>query len=396
MSPTARKATVAPATTPSPRDAAPPEQADTERIQSLASMSDEDLGTSEEDVKIRFVVPLLEALGHSRMRFEHAQTDIVLADGLPRGSHVVVETKRPDINLDLHLARLHMYAIAERSLLALLTNGCQLRIYAPFWNHAPSFAETLLWEFERADLTREHHVNSLVSVLSRNALATGWARAAMLQQQSVIEATWAAAEKVRQQFRQQRTDIEERLLEIERLHTELDAERDRLLDDTRHLAPREREKLRRLFRTRAVPIIPTSDFGFLLSSSPVVPRPRSSSLAGARRTPAARESSPPVLRRWTRLDLHARATPKQKRVFAAFVRLGRRTADASELARRTDLSAESIPSVLAKFIGGAAKLDREPLMQVEIRGRVKGEGRSYSILPRYWPLIRRLYAKAAR
>lgn len=48
-----------------------------ERATRLAAMSPDDLGSSEEEVKINFVVPLLELLGHSRLRFEHKQTDIL-------------------------------------------------------------------------------------------------------------------------------------------------------------------------------------------------------------------------------------------------------------------------------------------------------------------------------
>ncbi|MBM4039113.1 MAG: hypothetical protein FJ290_11435 [Planctomycetes bacterium] len=86
---------------------------DAARLATLAALTDEQLGISEEDVKIRFAVPLLEALGHTRLRFEHKGKDILLRDGLPRGSTVVVETKRPDAALDAHLAQLDTHERAE-------------------------------------------------------------------------------------------------------------------------------------------------------------------------------------------------------------------------------------------------------------------------------------------
>ncbi len=82
------------------------EPVDAAKLSTLAALSDDDLGVTEEDVKIRFAVPLLEALGHTRLAFEHKGKDILLRDGLPRGSTVVVETKRPDAALDAHLAQL--------------------------------------------------------------------------------------------------------------------------------------------------------------------------------------------------------------------------------------------------------------------------------------------------
>ncbi|MBM4034546.1 MAG: hypothetical protein FJ291_22605 [Planctomycetes bacterium] len=70
------------------------EETDFAALKRLAGLPRAEIGESEEDVKINFAVPLLAALGHSRLRFEHKHKDILLREGLPRGASVVVETKR--------------------------------------------------------------------------------------------------------------------------------------------------------------------------------------------------------------------------------------------------------------------------------------------------------------
>ncbi|HPD16324.1 MAG TPA: hypothetical protein PLE19_15330 [Planctomycetota bacterium] len=55
---------------------------DFERLKQLATLTPEQIGEREEEVKINFAVPLLEALGHSRLRFEHRANDVLLHNGL--------------------------------------------------------------------------------------------------------------------------------------------------------------------------------------------------------------------------------------------------------------------------------------------------------------------------
>lgn len=59
---------------------------DAAKLAALATLTDEQLGITEEDAKIRFAVPLLEALCHTRLAFEHKGKDILLRDGLPRAA----------------------------------------------------------------------------------------------------------------------------------------------------------------------------------------------------------------------------------------------------------------------------------------------------------------------
>ncbi len=243
-------------------------EVDEAKLAALAALSDSDLGVTEEDVKIRFAVPLLEALGHTRLSFEHRCKDILLREGLPRGSAVVVETKRPDAPLDAFLGQLEGYASEERCLLAVLTNGHSLRIYSPFWNRARSFAETLVWDFARADLANPRHVADLTNVLSRGALEGGWAHSALLGRHYSIEGTWRTADGIRQQHRDRRRELEGRLRDLGRQAAQLDSDRRAVEAELDELPARERRKLCNLFRVTCVPIIPRGEFGDLLVREP--------------------------------------------------------------------------------------------------------------------------------
>jgi len=118
---------------------------DFDRVTALAKARQEEIGSTEEEVKINFVVPLLEALGHSRMRFEHKQKDIVARSGPPHGAAVVVETKRRGESLDRHLEQLERYAREEGCLPAVLTNGAEIRLYAPPWPPGSMAQESQGW-----------------------------------------------------------------------------------------------------------------------------------------------------------------------------------------------------------------------------------------------------------
>jgi len=367
------------------------EEVDLAKLKALGSMSDQDLGETEEDVKIHFAVPLLHALGHTRLRFEHKGIDVLLKDGLPRGSTVVVETKRPEASLDQHLGQLERYSLEERSLLSLLTNGRILRLYAPLWNQARSFAETLLWEFPRGELARSHNIKTLASVLSRQALAGEWAPDALRRREGTLAVIWASAEGIRREHRERRQQLEQRLREIDQHTAGLAAERRQHIEELDTLDPHERDAIRRLFRPAAVPLVPTGQFGDVaclrLEPAPTPPPPNA---------PQSRRPLKP--REWTPERLYKRASVKQKRIFAAFVQRGRRTLGTREIAERTGLTTHTIAAALSSLRTLSTKWGFAPLIEFERTCFDERErrGNLYTIAPRYWPLIRKLYRRDAR
>ena len=357
-------------------------------LDALAAMTADDLGDTEEEVKIHFVVPLLRALGHTRLRFERKGMDIVLKDGLPRGCTVIVEVKRPDASLDPHLAQLERYSSEERSPLSLLTNGRHLRIYAPFWNRAKTFPDTLLWEFERADLAEDRHANAIAALLSREALVGKWALAALHQREAAIESIWASAEALQQKDLEHRRQIDDRLREMDRQIAQLQAERGQRLDELAAASPRTLEKIRALYRLATVPIVPNGEFGYLAEGTDA--EPPEGKVAGRRRAPKSR----PV--EWSDDELYKNATTYQRRVFAAFVSLGERSVAIKELARHVGLSPHSTVTALTSFRRLTSRWGRDILIEVERTSATDHaqRGHLYAIAPRYWPVLQRLYGKS--
>lgn len=363
------------------------------RLKALAALSDDDLGHSEEDLKMRFAVPLLEALGHTRLRFEHKGKDILVRDGLPRGSSVVVETKRPDLGLDAHLAQLERYAAEERALLAVLTNGRHIRVYSPFWNRARSFAESLLWDFARADLDNARHVNDLSNVLSHGALAGGWAISALMARQASIEGIWRTAEGIRGQHRERRAQLQQRLREIERQAAQLESDRRAAESELGELPARERDKLRALFRLICVPLVPAGEFGYAIPAEPT-PEP---TVSPTSRPKVPRKRKPRTFREWTDDDLRKKVTPYQARIFEAFVLAGKPTLGLKQIAEAVGLMPNAVAAATAPFRYRKEYSGRDPVLihqRVSRADRLR-TGDLFTIVPRHWPTIQRLYAPAA-
>jgi len=276
-------------------------------------------------------------------------------------------------------------------LLSVITNGRRLRIYAPFWNRAKSFAETLLWEFDRRQLADSRHIEALAAVLSHEALASKKAISAVQQREATVEFIWEFAEEIRQRRREWGQQLGERIRQIDQQIAALDAEQRRREKQLRELGPKERDNIRRLFRLADVPLVPTGQFGELVAAGPEPGATHAEGAApGKRRKPTPRE--------WTADDLRAKATPYQRRIFAAFVRLGRRTLGLKEIARRVRLSPRTVAGAMVRFrvrkeIGG-----REPLIlfQKTSANEHRRRGHLYSIAPRYWPVLRRLYRDKPR
>lgn len=116
-----------------------------DKIKHIATLTKEQIGETEESVKINFIVPLLECFGHSRLDFEHKYKDIYIRKKLPKSSRLIVETKNYHKNLNRELAQLERYCHEERPLLGIIANGTEILIFSYFWRFRPSFQETLVY-----------------------------------------------------------------------------------------------------------------------------------------------------------------------------------------------------------------------------------------------------------
>ncbi|MCX9015395.1 MAG: hypothetical protein OIN89_11535, partial [Candidatus Methanoperedens sp.] len=145
-----------------------------DKLKELTELSKEDVGYNENNVKYHFIIPLLECFGHNRLDFEHpAQTnriDIYIKQSEKHSScGFVIEAKNYDKNLDEYLIQLQKYSDIKRPLLAIISNGEEIRFYDPSWRGVP-FSESLLYSIKRIDLNNDEIIERLVKLFSKENL----------------------------------------------------------------------------------------------------------------------------------------------------------------------------------------------------------------------------------
>ena len=146
------------------------------KLQRLAEMSVGDIGHNENNVKFRFIIPFLEAFGYDKsLNFEYSaqgnRIDILI-DKVSDHS-ILIEAKSYDKNLDNYiLQQLKRYCDEKRPILAIISNGEEIRFYSPFWRKA-YFTETLIFSIKRNQLSDDTVIEKIESVLCKEFLEDG-------------------------------------------------------------------------------------------------------------------------------------------------------------------------------------------------------------------------------
>lgn len=190
------------------------------KLVSIVQLTRDEVGRSEENVKQKIVVPLLECLGHQRTQldFEYGiagrRVDIFIKN-LPMDCKVIIDTKNYDEDLNNHLEQIGLYAFHEGALLALIINGEEIRIYDPFFRGF-SFKDSLLYSLKRADLNNGANVEILYNLLSRDRLKSRDVKEFVLKREQEIIETHSKIEKMKEKFEKKKKDLSderERLIE---------------------------------------------------------------------------------------------------------------------------------------------------------------------------------------
>ena len=128
-------------------------------IERIAKLRESDIGTTEENVKQKVIVPLLELLGHKRenLEFEYrtrrgGKIDIFIKN-VPPDCKIIIDTKNYDENLNKYIEQIKEYTFDEAALLAVIANGTEIRIYSPL--RGVAFERSLLYSFNRPELDKE-------------------------------------------------------------------------------------------------------------------------------------------------------------------------------------------------------------------------------------------------
>lgn len=173
-------------------------------IEQIAKLTREEIGRSEENVKQKIVVPLLECLGHHRNQLDFEcgsgskRIDIIIRE-LPIDCKVIIDTKNYDEDLSVHLEQIGLYAFQEGAILALIINGEEIRIYDPFFRGF-SFRDSLLYSLRRDELANDKNVEILYKLLLRGSLETKKVKDCIVAREQEIMSAYSQIEKIKENF----------------------------------------------------------------------------------------------------------------------------------------------------------------------------------------------------
>ena len=212
---------------------------DMEKIKKIANLTRDGVGRTEENVKQKIVVPLLELLGHKRedLEFEYrtskgGKIDIFIKN-VPRDCKVITDTKNYEEDLTVHIDQIKEYTFDESAFLAILVNGSEIRIYSPIRGIA--FERSLLYVIERQKLTDKKWWGILSDVLCKENLQNGNASKTVEKREQEIKESLSSEEHLEQKHKEKighiSRDIDIKKEEIRQLEKESEASANELNEE---------------------------------------------------------------------------------------------------------------------------------------------------------------------
>ena len=197
-------------------------------IERIAKLKESDIGPTEENVKQKVIVPILELLGHKReyLEFEYrtrtgGKMDIYIKN-VPSDCKVIIDTKNYNENLNDHIEQIKNYTFDENALLTVIANGTEIRIYSPL--RGVAFERSLLYSIKRQDLGKESIWMILSSLLHNDNLQNRSVLKKIDEREREIKDAMANEERLKQEYDSKiegiDSDIETKEEEIEQLKTE--------------------------------------------------------------------------------------------------------------------------------------------------------------------------------
>jgi len=144
-------------------------------LQRLSELSADEIGDNENSVKYNFIIPFLESFGYNkRLDFEHSAKGNRIDILIDKVSDycILIEAKSYGKNLDDYIPQLKRYCDEKRPILAIISNGEEIRFYSPFWRK-PDFTETLIYSITRHNLSGDPAVERIQAVLEKKFLEDG-------------------------------------------------------------------------------------------------------------------------------------------------------------------------------------------------------------------------------
>lgn len=144
-------------------------------IEKIARFKESEIGPTEENVKQKIIVPILELLGYKRedLEFEYrtksgGKIDIFIKN-VPRDCKIIIDTKNYNENLNDYVEQIKNYTFDEAALISILANGREIRIYSPL--RGVAFERSLLYSINREDINKESVWNILFNILSKENIS---------------------------------------------------------------------------------------------------------------------------------------------------------------------------------------------------------------------------------
>lgn len=231
-----------------------------EKLKHIAELTRDDVGRSEENVKQKIAVPLLECLGHNRnqLDFEYGsgrnRIDIFIKD-IPRDCKVIIDTKNYDEDLNKHLEQMGQYAFQEGVLLAIFINGEEIRIYDPFIRGL-SFEESLLYTLKRIELTNPPVMEILYNILSRENLKSRKTMDLVKNREQEIKESYSNIEEIKDNFEKKKIELS---IEKEVLNKKINEIRDNIEEIEKQIAKLESERNEEINKILKLANLPKND-----------------------------------------------------------------------------------------------------------------------------------------
>lgn len=194
-------------------------------VERIAKLTERDIGPTEENVKQKVIVPLLELLGHKRenLEFEYrtrrgGKIDIFIKN-VPPDCKVIIDTKNYNENLNDYIEQIKEYTFDEAVLLTVIANGTEIRIYSPL--RGVAFERSLLYSFKRQDFGKESVWEILSDLLHNDNLQNRNVLKKIDEREREIKDAMANEEHLKQEYDSKiegiDSDIETKEEEIEQL-----------------------------------------------------------------------------------------------------------------------------------------------------------------------------------
>jgi len=230
-----------------------------DRLSAITQLTRDEVGKSEENVKQKIVVPLLEPLGHHRTQldFEYGtgnkRIDIFIKD-LPIDCKVIIDTKNYDEDLNNHLEQIGLYAFQEGALLALIINGEEIRIYDPFFRGF-SFKDSLLYSLKRSDLNQDSTFQTLLNLLSRDNLKTRKVKEFIVTREQEIMDTYSKIGEIKTKFDHKKNRLTEQKEILIRKVYDIQSDIRKVTDQFNQLDSERESEINTVLRQKGLPYI---------------------------------------------------------------------------------------------------------------------------------------------